>query len=327
MRKISEKGFGAAAAGLAFLVAACGSRPDGPAPVVSGEAAATAEPVQVKVRPGQTLSGIAHTYRVPMQLVAEANHLAPPYRIETGRILIIPQSDQSAASIARPLAAFPPTSEQMASTKPPEAVPLERTTLPPPENPPAAATTPAHAASAASAPIAEPSHPDVKPAATAPAPTATTEPPAATATPSGPASDSGSFLWPVRGHVVAGYGTGRDGTHNDGINIVAPRGAAIEAADRGVVAYAGNELRGYGNLILVKHSNGWISAYAHCDSILVKRGDKVSRGQTIARVGSTGSVAEPQLHFELRHGNHAVDPREFLAPLPTADTERSSPPS
>jgi murein DD-endopeptidase MepM/ murein hydrolase activator NlpD len=144
--------------------------------------------------------------------------------------------------------------------------------------------------------------------------------------PPAPVSDGSKFLWPVRGHIVAGYGTGRDGTHNDGINIAAPRGAAIEAADGGVVAYAGNELRGYGNLILVKHPNGWISAYAHCDAILVKRGDKVARGQTIARVGSTGNVAEPQLHFELRRGNHAVDPRDFLAPLPTAGSERGSPP-
>ena len=140
------------------------------------------------------------------------------------------------------------------------------------------------------------------------------------------APDSGTFLWPVRGHVLEAYGSGRDGTHNDGINIAAPRGAAVEAADGGVVAYAGNELRGYGNLILVKHSNGWISAYGHCDQILVKRGDKVARGQTIARVGSTGNVTEPQLHFELRRGNRAVDPREFLAPLPTAGAEKSSPP-
>jgi murein DD-endopeptidase MepM/ murein hydrolase activator NlpD len=100
----------------------------------------------------------------------------------------------------------------------------------------------------------------------------------------------------------------------------------VEAADGGVVAYTGNELRGYGNLILVKHTNGWISAYAHCDQILVKRGDKVARGQTIAHVGSTGNVSEPQLHFELRRGNHAVDPREFLAPLPTAGAEKSPPP-
>jgi murein DD-endopeptidase MepM/ murein hydrolase activator NlpD len=188
-------------------------------------------------------------------------------------------------------------------------VALDRTPLPP------AASTPTVAA--------EPLRPDVKPAA---APPASAEEPPAAAPPRTSAPDSGTFLWPVRGHVLAAYGSGRDGTHNDGINIAAPRGAAVEAADGGVVAYAGNELRGYGNLILVKHSNGWISAYGHCDQILVKRGDKVARGQTIARVGSTGNVAEPQLHFELRRGNRAVDPREFLAPLPTAGAERSSPP-
>jgi murein DD-endopeptidase MepM/ murein hydrolase activator NlpD len=97
----------------------------------------------------------------------------------------------------------------------------------------------------------------------------------------------------------------------------------VQAIDGGVVAYSGNELRGYGNLILIKHSNGWISAYAHCDQILVRRGEKVGRGEIIARVGSTGSVSEPQLHFELRRGNHPVDPREFLTALPTGATKDS----
>jgi murein DD-endopeptidase MepM/ murein hydrolase activator NlpD len=133
-------------------------------------------------------------------------------------------------------------------------------------------------------------------------------------------SGGGGLLWPVRGHVVATYGSRPDGTHNDGINIAAARGASVQAVDSGVVAYTGNELRGYGNLVLVKHANGWISAYAHCDTILVKRGEKVTRGQVIARVGSTGNVSQPQLHFELRRGQHAVDPREFLAPLPSAGT-------
>ena len=100
---------------------------------------------------------------------------------------------------------------------------------------------------------------------------------------------------------------------------------AVQAVDAGIVAYTGNELRGYGNLVLVKHANGWISAYAHCDAILVKRGEKVVRGQVIARVGSTGNVNEPQLHFELRRGQHAVDPREFMPPLPTAMTRDSQP--
>jgi murein DD-endopeptidase MepM/ murein hydrolase activator NlpD len=315
MQKVCGRGFAGAAvvaAVLALLLTACGPRSDGPAPVVSGEAAAApVEPESIKVRPGQTLSGIAHTYHVPMQVIAEANHLTPPYRIEAGRTLIIPQPGQPAVLLASGpgLGASPPKSEEVAASTP-TVVALDRTPLPP------AASTPTIAV--------EPLRPDIKPAAVPPA--AAAEPPAPAPPPRTSAPDSGTFLWPVRGHVLAAYGSGRDGTHNDGINIAAPRGAAVEAADGGVVAYAGNELRGYGNLILVKHSNGWISAYGHCDQILVKRGDKVARGQTIARVGSTGNVAEPQLHFELRRGNRAVDPREFLAPLPTAGAERSSPP-
>jgi murein DD-endopeptidase MepM/ murein hydrolase activator NlpD len=122
----------------------------------------------------------------------------------------------------------------------------------------------------------------------------------------------------VRGRVLAGYGVAAGGNHNDGINIAAPRGTPVSAVDAGVVAYAGNELRGYGNLVLVKHASGWITAYAHCDELLVKQGEKVNRGQAIAKVGATGGVSEPQLHFEMRRGKKAVDPREFLAPAPSA---------
>jgi len=114
------------------------------------------------------------------------------------------------------------------------------------------------------------------------------------------------------------------GAHNDGLNIAAPKGTPVAAIDGGTVAYAGNELRGYGNLVLIKHSNGLISAYAHCEELLVKRGDSVNRGQVIARVGATGGVSEPQLHFELRRGKKPVDPREFLAPAPSAGAATSS---
>jgi murein DD-endopeptidase MepM/ murein hydrolase activator NlpD len=126
------------------------------------------------------------------------------------------------------------------------------------------------------------------------------------------------FGWPARGHIVEGYGPGPNGGHNDGINIAAPRGAPVEAAGAGVVAYAGNELRGYGNLILIKHADNWISAYAHCDEILVKPGEKVVKGQVIARVGATGNVTTPQLHFELRRGDKPVDPQRYLPPLASA---------
>jgi murein DD-endopeptidase MepM/ murein hydrolase activator NlpD len=141
--------------------------------------------------------------------------------------------------------------------------------------------------------------------------------PAAAALPHG-----AHFSWPLNGRVLAGYGVGPGGGHNDGINIAAPRGTPIAAIEVGTVAYAGNELRGYGNLILIKHPDGWISAYGHCDELLVKKGDPVYRGKIIAKVGATGNVNEPQLHFELRQGKRPVDPRGFLAAAPVAADSR-----
>jgi len=123
---------------------------------------------------------------------------------------------------------------------------------------------------------------------------------------------SSRFAWPIKGRVISGFGTKRDGLRNDGINISAKRGAPVKAAENGVVAYSGNELRGFGNMILVKHSGGWITAYAHVEKILVKRGQKVTRGQSIASVGSSGGVVTPQLHFEIRRGMNPVNPNGFL---------------
>jgi murein DD-endopeptidase MepM/ murein hydrolase activator NlpD len=323
---------------LACLFAACAPRVDGPAPVVNG-GPAERNPLSMTVQHGQTLSGIAQTYHVPMMAIAEANQLSPPYRIQAGRTLIIPGTGEprvAAASVsvaalpsAKPedtpppvtspdLPAAPNPSEAASAGRPPPASPEKPSVVAAPilaPVPPAPPVPPAIAGPAP--PAAKPAPAPLAPAVTNPP--APPEPPAATP----PAGGNSAFLWPVRGHVLATYGSRTDGTHNDGINIAAPKGAAVQAADAGVVAYTGNELRGYGNLILVKHPNGWISAYAHCDLMLVKRGEKVTRGQVIARVGSTGNVSEPQLHFELRRGNRAVDPREVLAPLPTAATKDS----
>ena len=127
-----------------------------------------------------------------------------------------------------------------------------------------------------------------------------------------PAISGEGFLWPVTGKVLSYYGGKSAGLQNDGINIAAPRGAPVRAAENGVVAYSGNELRGFGNLLLLKHSDGWITAYAHNDKLMVKRGDKIKKGQIIARVGSSGSVQNPQLHFELRKGKKAIDPIKYL---------------
>ena len=96
-------------------------------------------------------------------------------------------------------------------------------------------------------------------------------------------------------------------------NIQAARGTPVAAAAGGTVIYAGNELRGFGNLVLIKHKDGWTTAYAHNETLLVKKGDTVTRGQIVAKAGSTGSVATPQVHFELRKGTRAVDPLDYLA--------------
>ncbi len=327
----ARRGFVASSAVVfVWLLAACSARLDGPAPVIGG--VPEQQPASVIVQRGQTLSGIAQTYHVPMRAVAAANPLSPPYRIEVGRTLLIPAPDgpvPSSASASVAALSASPNPEIAAAPRPPAAIPSPLADTPsvavlPPPAP--VASIPAVPPPTKSQPAGEPAPLVTKPVPAPPAPTAASQPPASPRPSPPPAHGSSAFAWPVRGRVLASYGSGQDGAHNDGINIAAPRGAAVQAADSGVVAYAGNELRGYGNLILVKHANGWISAYAHCDVILVKRGDKVERGQVIARVGSTGNVGEPQLHFELRRGNHAVHPREFMVPLATAGTPKSSPP-
>jgi murein DD-endopeptidase MepM/ murein hydrolase activator NlpD len=303
---------------LAGTVAACAGGPQNAAPVFLKGAGAGPEPTEIVpppapprpppqrivVRPGQSLSRIAHEYRVSERAIIAANQLKPPYKVEAGQRLLIP-------------GATPPP-PHMASAAPPPAVPAPYSPPPAPAARPPADSIPLDGPTQPKAiafpPQAAP--PTLKPPAE---PAAVEEPRAAEEPRGGPALPRGAhFPWPVRGRVLAAYGARQGGGHNDGINIAAPRGAPVRAVEAGTVAYAGNELRGYGNLVLVKHDNGLITAYAHCDDLLVKRGDKVGRGQVIAKVGTTGGVAEPQLHFELRRGKRAVDPREFLAPAPSA---------
>lgn len=184
-------------------------------------------------------------------------------------------------------------------TKPAAPAPLAAPSVIPPEAPASKPqpTPAAKPAEVAAAPAAAPAAPPAPPAA------AEEEP---------PARAGSRFLWPVKGKVISGYGPKPDGMHNDGLNIAANKGTPVIAADNGIVAYSGNELRGFGNLLLVKHADGWITAYAHLDTMSVERGAKVKRGQVIGTVGQTGAVTSPQLHFELRRGSQAIDPRGHL---------------
>lgn len=135
--------------------------------------------------------------------------------------------------------------------------------------------------------------------------------PASTAAAAPSDSANPEFRWPARGRVIQGFGS----SGNDGINIAVPEGTQVKAAENGVVAYAGSELKGYGNLVLIRHPNGFVTAYANNGAINVKRGDTVKRGQTIALSGQSGNVSSPQLHFELRKGSKPVDPSSYLAGL------------
>ena len=121
-----------------------------------------------------------------------------------------------------------------------------------------------------------------------------------------------AFIWPVQGPVISNFGAGAGGTRNDGINIAIPAGTPILAAASGTVTYAGDELKDYGNLLLIKHADGYVTAYAHADTLIVKKGQSVTKGEVIAFSGSTGDVATPQLHFEIRQGTQPVNPSSLL---------------
>jgi LysM repeat protein len=120
------------------------------------------------------------------------------------------------------------------------------------------------------------------------------------------------FRWPVQGRIIASFGSSPNGERNDGINLAVPEGTPVKAAEDGVVSYAGNGLAGDGNLVLISHSNGYVTVYAHAKELLVKRGDQIKRGQVIAHSGQTGNVNAPQLHFEIRRGATPLNPMRFL---------------
>ncbi|OLD92529.1 MAG: hypothetical protein AUG92_01200 [Alphaproteobacteria bacterium 13_1_20CM_4_65_11] len=309
---------------------------------------------QITVERGQSLGKLAVQYHVSKQAIIAANHLEPPdYKVKIGSRLTIPGAGAPVQQAMAPppgpspdviplddppsprTAAAPPTRSAPVGPPPRAAAPAPSSSptasvavLPPPAPPqsappprpaPMALPTPQPAPIPPPQPAANPAGPNKTIAFPPREPSAAEEARAEPAASAPPIQSTGSrFPWPVHGHVLASYGVAADGTHNDGINIAASRGTPIKSVESGIVAYVGNELRGYGNLVLIKHTNGWISAYAHCDEVLVRKGDPVYKGQTIAKVGATGGVTEPQLHFELRQGKRPVDPRGFLDPAPSA---------
>lgn len=278
-----------------------------PAAAAPAPAAAAARPAQVTrgthtVTGGETLAGVARRYGVPRDQLAAANGLQPSQSLRTGQVLRLPAVQASTPAATRQAAATP------APTPAPAAAPTARREQAQRAVAEAQAT-PAGRQADPQPTAAIPSQAAITQSTAQPSPAAAAETASATAeAPARAANAEPQFRWPVRGRVVAGF---RAGT-NDGIKLSVPQGTPVKAAEDGVVAYAGNELRGYGNLVLVRHSNGYVTAYAHNSTIAVRRGEQVRRGQTIAAAGQTGNVSSPQLHFEIRRGATPVDPMTFL---------------
>jgi murein DD-endopeptidase MepM/ murein hydrolase activator NlpD len=250
------------------------------------------------VASGDTLFSLGRKYGLSPYAIADANGLPHNAQLVLGQKVRIPAGGEAAPAVAAAKPATSKTTTAANGTLPP-ATGEEGTGEAVAANTPPAAATP------------EPIPGSDQSAA------ATTTPPAASTgqqvAEGAPIAGAPGMRWPVRGKIISGFGPKANGLKNEGINIAVPEGTSIRAAADGVVAYSGNELKGYGNLVLIRHEDGYVTAYAHGSELFVKRGDTVKRGDVIAKAGQTGSVSSPQLHFEVRKGAVALDPMKFLS--------------
>ena len=257
-------------------------------------------PSSVRVNRGDTLYSIARKHNVPIREVIEANNLIPPYTLKIGQTIRLPQAryhivakGDTLYNISKRYNVDMPTLSRTNNLQAPFTLKIGQKLLlpgsivnkssaqniPQPKTQTAAQNT----TYAASSSYIQPS-----------------------------TKRAQKFAWPVKGQIISKYGPIAKGRNNDGINIKAPKGTPVKAADGGTVAYAGNELKGFGNLILIKHSDGWVTAYAHNDTFKVHKGQIVKKGDTIATVGTSGGLSTPQLHFETRAGKKALNPQAYL---------------
>ncbi len=286
---------------------------------------------------GETLTSIARSYNTTPAHLASVNGISTDATLRVGQTLVVPPGASGNLAQIRP--APTPAKPSVVAAPAPVAAAQSAPVA-------AAATTPTLQTAPTLASTLQPAKPAAKttavaaapatPAAAAPTSIAAATAPAATPATAGKAQASANvktaaaeeaedaprapgsgpqFRAPVRGRVISGFGPKPGGARNDGVNFAVPEGTAVRAAEDGTVAYAGNELKGYGNLVLIKHADGYVTAYAHNSELMVKKGDTIRRGQIIAKAGQTGGVTTPQLHFEIRKGSQPVDPSQYVAGL------------
>lgn len=252
-------------------------KPSWQARKVVPDAASTPQGRVHTVKSGETGIAIAIAYGVKWDRIIALNRLKAPYVLEVGDKLLLPTAKQVAAQTPEERArAFSLDIDDIITGGEPAIAGQLVTASPAPKPRPA------------------PSRPST------PAPA--------------PIGDAPALRWPVEGRVLSGFGAKPGGRFNDGVNLKASAGAPVRAAGDGVVAYAGDAIPAFGNLILIKHPGGWVTAYGHAEALLVARGARVSTGDVIARAGQTGDVGEPQVHFEVRRGRTPVDPTRVIGP-------------
>lgn len=245
---------------------------------------------EITVVAGDTLYSLSRKYSVPVNDLAVMNNISAPFALSVGQQLKVPDLASApvrAAASAPAVKSAPVVTHAQSKYGTPPATPkvAEKTNVP--KGIAKGAQPVKHTQQKIS------SDPNKK-------------------LPSIAARSSSKFSWPARGKILSHYGAKSGGLFNDGINIGASRGTAVKAAENGVVAYAGNEVKGMGNLVIIQHSGGWMTVYAHMDSMSVRRGARVSVGQKIGTVGATGKVDQSQLHFEIRKGTKAYNPSSYL---------------
>lgn len=277
-------------------------------PIAEAPMRASAGSATYVVQSGDTLYGIARKNGVSVASLISLNDLASPESIRVGQTLRLDGSaaaPQILVASAGPGAPEKPLGQLRMSS--------DGTALAAPAEPMIRLQSPADSLDMALAAPKPPTMPAIPVDGQNPPINTVSATAAIDAATDAASADGKSFRWPVRGRIISGFGTKPNGERNDGINLAVPEGTSVKAVEAGTVIYAGNELEGYGNLVLIRHADGFVSAYAHNKEILVKRGDVVRRGQIVAHAGMTGSVTSPQVHFELRKGAKPVNPLDYLA--------------
>lgn len=296
-KRVVPRTAGATTVTSADATAPLPASPRAPAPVVAPAPTAVSDPSGTyTVKPGDSLYAIAKANKVKVADLMQTNGIADARQLKPGAVLKMPGATVSSAAAAPAATPAPiqPIKVSTATPAPSGAAPV------------VAPVVPVAPAETTSQPLAG------KPKILNGDATATVVPAAVAPT---AAKSSGKFRWPVQGKVAAGFGPRADGSNNDGLDILVPLGTDVLAAETGTVVYTGNGIPSFGNLVLLRHENGFVTAYAHTDQVLVKRGDTVKRGQPIAKAGKSGQVDQPMLHFEVRQGQTPVDPMPHMERL------------